>query len=439
MKKFVLLFGILFTSNFSWAQINDPTDVAKGKATQKVNQKTDEAIDAGIDAIEDGINSVFKKKEKKKDERKKKNSKSKPSHTNSSNSNTNTNEDETDFSEYEGSTFVSGKEVLFFEDFSTAQISSGSGNWFVNNWDQENPAQITSLNGKDGNWLKIPRYGHFFPNGFKNLPDNCTIEWDMYIDAETVSEMQSGLRFSFVARDDRENFDLHFNEKPEVTLDVHPYGSEGFLNISATREYGLDPEIQNFYTKTYKNTWKSNEINRMAISRNGNSIKIFHNGKELVNLQNAFLKKGNYMFTMSSNQWGNGMYITNVRVGGKVPNATQEIKSDGKFVTNAIYFDVNSSRIKPESWATLDQVAEAIRTTSGTIQITGHTDGDGADEANLTLSKNRAESVKNTLVNEFGIDASRLQTDGKGESQPIDSNQTTSGKAQNRRVEFIKI
>ena len=59
--------------------------------------------------------------------------------------------------------------------------------------------------------------------------------------------------------------------------------------------------------------------------------------------------------------------------------------------------------------------------------------------SNLELSKKRAASVKESLTKEFGIDASRMETDGKGESEPIDKNDNPAGKANNRRVEFIKI
>jgi len=70
--------------------------------------------------------------------------------------------------------------------------------------------------------------------------------------------------------------------------------------------------------------------------------------------------------------------------------------------------------------------------------IVGHTDSDGDDAANMDLSKRRAASVKSALASEFKIDASRMDTDGKGESQPIDKNDNAAGKANNRRVEFIK-
>ena len=73
------------------------------------------------------------------------------------------------------------------------------------------------------------------------------------------------------------------------------------------------------------------------------------------------------------------------------------------------------------------------------VKIVGHTDSDGNDADNLSLSKRRAESVKSSLAKDFSIDASRLETDGKGESQPVDKNTTAEGKANNRRVEFIKL
>lgn len=70
--------------------------------------------------------------------------------------------------------------------------------------------------------------------------------------------------------------------------------------------------------------------------------------------------------------------------------------------------------------------------------IVGHTDADGDAAANLDLSKRRAASVKTALAAEFKIDAGRMDTDGKGESEPVDKNDTPAGKANNRRVEFIK-
>ena len=70
------------------------------------------------------------------------------------------------------------------------------------------------------------------------------------------------------------------------------------------------------------------------------------------------------------------------------------------------------------------------------VKIIGHTDADGKDADNLDLSKRRAASVKSALAKEFSIDESRMETDGKGESEPIDKNDKPAGKANNRRVEL---
>lgn len=73
------------------------------------------------------------------------------------------------------------------------------------------------------------------------------------------------------------------------------------------------------------------------------------------------------------------------------------------------------------------------------MKIIGHTDSDGADPANLDLSKRRGASVKNELVKNFGIDASRLESDGMGETQSVATSDTPVNKALNRRVELIKL
>ena len=73
------------------------------------------------------------------------------------------------------------------------------------------------------------------------------------------------------------------------------------------------------------------------------------------------------------------------------------------------------------------------------IKIVEHTDSDGDDKSNLDLSKRRAASVKDALVKGFSIDAARIETDGKGESEPIAKNDSGVNKALNRRVEFIKL
>ncbi len=114
--------------------------------------------------------------------------------------------------------------------------------------------------------------------------------------------------------------------------------------------------------------------------------------------------------------------------------------TEGKFVTRGILFDVNSDKIKPESAGVLKEIGTVLKENPTVkVKIVGHTGADGDDKANMELSKRRAESVKNYLVKELGITADNLTTEGKGESQPVDKNDTAEGKANNRRVEFIKM
>ncbi len=102
-----------------------------------------------------------------------------------------------------------------------------------------------------------------------------------------------------------------------------------------------------------------------------------------------------------------------------------------------IYFETDKYDLVGQSFSTLDNVANYLnRNPSLTIQIIGHTDNDGEDYHNQILSDNRANAVKQYLVNK-GIAASRLTHIGKGSREPIASNDTPEGKQQNRRVEFL--
>ncbi len=101
-----------------------------------------------------------------------------------------------------------------------------------------------------------------------------------------------------------------------------------------------------------------------------------------------------------------------------------------------IYFDVASSTIKSESYAVLNEIVEILNANSNAmIQIAGHTDSDGNESYNQTLSEQRAASVYNYLI-DHGISASRLTTIGCGENQPVVPNTSAGNKAMNRRIEF---
>ena len=132
--------------------------------------------------------------------------------------------------------------------------------------------------------------------------------------------------------------------------------------------------------------------------------------------------------------------MSNLRLAVGAPDTRNKILTQNKWVTHGILFDVNSATIKPESYGTIKEMATVLKENPDLkVKIVGHTDADGKDDVNLDLSKRRAAAVKESLTKDFGIDGARMETDGKGEGEPIDKNDTPAGKANNRRVEFIKI
>ena len=105
---------------------------------------------------------------------------------------------------------------------------------------------------------------------------------------------------------------------------------------------------------------------------------------------------------------------------------------------SGITFATDSSAVQPQFRPTLDQVSSVLAQYPKTyIDVYGHTDSDGSDAYNQTLSERRAQSVADYLTS-HGVQSARIATRGFGETQPIASNETAEGKASNRRVE-IKI
>jgi OOP family OmpA-OmpF porin len=113
-------------------------------------------------------------------------------------------------------------------------------------------------------------------------------------------------------------------------------------------------------------------------------------------------------------------------------------EEDKRVVNEAIRnleFDFGKSTIRARSLPYLQRVADILRQKGFSIKLAGHTDNVGSDAANMKLSKDRAESVKSTLVSQ-GANPSRIEATGYGESQPIATNKTDAGRQKNRRVEF---
>jgi outer membrane protein OmpA-like peptidoglycan-associated protein len=102
-----------------------------------------------------------------------------------------------------------------------------------------------------------------------------------------------------------------------------------------------------------------------------------------------------------------------------------------------IFFDTDKSTIQPRSYGLLDEIASVLRSRATmTVRIEGHTDSRGTRKHNMTLSQARAGSVRQHLIG-LGIDGARMEAQGYGPDQPIETNKTAAGREKNRRVEFF--
>jgi len=102
-----------------------------------------------------------------------------------------------------------------------------------------------------------------------------------------------------------------------------------------------------------------------------------------------------------------------------------------------VSFDTRSSELSGRAEKVLDELAaEFVKKDYRDIKVVGHTDNRGGDAYNMRLSRDRAQSVRNRLV-AGGVKGSRVETDGKGPTEPIASNDTEEGRAKNRRVEIL--
>lgn len=122
----------------------------------------------------------------------------------------------------------------------------------------------------------------------------------------------------------------------------------------------------------------------------------------------------------------------------EIPGADVERVGEGILVTfdSGILYDYDSAVVKPAARENLRKLVTSLEKYPGTnVVLVGHTDSDGADAYNQTLSERRATAAADYLVSQ-GVPRSRIDATGRGEAEPVASNDTASGKAQNRRVEI---
>ncbi len=420
--------------NLSASHAQSILERAKQKMKQRADAKVDKAMNDGLDKAEG--KKTKEKVEKngdvkiKEDEGKVKIKEDKADDITSANELTYT-------SKYD---FVPGDKVIAFEDFNSAAIGD-----FPTRWNTNATAEVVTINNKEGKWLKIGKKGVFYPEFITNLPENFTLEFDLGVNNANYFSPLSLNIANLKKPDDFIDYAYLVSLRPEhaVHLEFKPAntvyagvsklitGKQGISSIDNSVEYQV---------------WDINENKFAHISlwRQNLRLRVYLNGEKIWDSPRAFDPSGKYnaiTFAFYGPYNKEDYYLLdNVRLAVGAPDTRNKLITEGKFVTSGINFDVNSDKIKPESYGIIKEIANVLKENEAVkIKIVGHTDSDGDDSKNMELSKKRAESVKNALANDYQVSSERLEIDGKGESVPVGKNDTPEGKAQNRRVEFIKM
>jgi flagellar motor protein MotB len=384
-------------------------DKIKNKIESKPNNNTDSTANKNADE------SVKGNKDEKKDEAK-------------NNESSQQNSSIKVYSKYD---FVPGEKIVVFEDFMQDAVGD-----LPDKWNTNSAGETVTLEGKPGHWFQLTKPGWFMPDFIDSLPQDFTLEYDVFADAPVHSW---GITTGLAELKTKDKPTEGTNNVNSFTINILP-GIDGNGNTDYNRiKNGVWDAGSNTPTNHFRDITKTYHI---AIWRQKERLRIYFDEEKAWDVPKAFLPDAKlnsvYFFMNLSDNWH--FFIGNIRLAVGAPDTRNKILTQNKWVTHGILFDVNSDKIKPESYGTLKEMANVLKDFPDLkVKIVGHTDADGSDVANLDLSKRRAASVKVMLAKEFGIDESRMETDGKGESEPIDKNDNPAGKANNRRVEFIKI
>ena len=326
------------------------------------------------------------------------------------------------------SDFVPGTVVIFEDNLQGEQLGE-----FPSKWDLiENNAEVAKMNGKMAIKFEHGSNTEIMPlikdGNKKYLPEFYTLEFDFF--ATGKEDTNTAYRLYLNSENDRHNSSIWFSQD-RMTWDIQKPNSDDNVQGNASLE----------------DIMELNDWNHFALSFNKRALKVYVNGKRIINIPNA---KAMDWFSVETEFWEDHIdYITNIRLakGGVALYERNEqsmtaiekaIAETGKFVTNNILFETGKATLKPESMAEIQKVADYMKKNPGArFEVQGHTDNQGSDAINDPLSQQRAEAVVKALEG-LGCDPFNLRPVGKGSHEPVADNSTDAGRAQNRRVEFIK-
>ena len=319
-----------------------------------------------------------------------------------------------DMSLYTKFDFVPGDKVIFYDDFSSEEMGEFPSRWRLD----EGVFEVAKQGGK--NYILCTDKGSIRPKiAAGALPPKYTIEMEFFIKGGDTRG-----HWFFIKWYDGEGQEIgNFNIQDKINTHLRLLNKDiASKELSAPLPGG---------------------IHTMRIMATQSTMKCYIDNERMANVPAVESFKpvdfGVYMDPWKDEP-NNPMLIGTFRYAEGGKTLKQQLDEAGRIVTHGILFDSGSDKIKGESYKTLADIG-ALLTDNPTLRLSieGHTDSDGADDYNLTLSQKRSESVRTYLINNFKVDGSRLESKGWGESKPIDKNNTPEGKANNRRVELVKL
>jgi len=416
--------------------VNRTVKKAERSVENRVENRIDNGVDKSLDAVEDGIDDAVKGDETKSTgtkteaKTKGKNPAGNQSGTSKTEAKTQSktvvNQDSVkpapvlEWAKYD---FVPGTEIIFEDDFKGEKNGEFPSRWDMTkgtveiaNWGGENVVWFkkTNANGPDAILPLLKNRTEDY------LPEEFTVEMDVYFHSDYNLNKQYYVFFY----DSKNQTKILSSNRPSnpirVQFDQITYDQQGDTYPGQDR---LKP----------KEGWR-----HVAISFNKRALKGYLDDVRLVNIPNVEFNPTGIMISAHNTSGTGKPFVKNIRIAkGAVP-LYDKFLTDGKFVTTGIKFDVNKATIKPESMGTINYVVKMMTDHPELkFSVEGHTDSDGDDASNLKLSEARAKAVMDQMV-KLGIENSRLTSKGLGESKPMAGNDTPEGKAQNRRVEFVK-
>ena len=410
-KKSFILAACCVAAMALQAQVIDPKQAAKDGATDHVNNNVSNGVNNSLDKAENSIKGLFKKKNKTAKDSSS-NSIQKPTDAIAQQVSKNNAPPLKVYANYD---FVPGDKILFADDFSDDQDGEFPAHWEL----ASGQGLINKIGGipafllTEGNYVKVvPRL-----KTKSYLTDPFTIECDYYL----KDGSGYGVNVFLECKDETEKI-ISFNTQGNV--------SSGYFEKDFSADYpNKEATGDNYFGKWH----------HVALIYKNQQIKCYVDQYRVLVMPNTNIIPVSVEFGGIGSQ-ESPIVFKNVRIasGGEM-NMIGKKFTETKIVTHGINFDIDKADIRPESMGTLNMIVQVMKDNPDLkFEVDGHTDNSGTPAHNLSLSQQRADAVKDQLV-KMGIDAARLGSKGFGDSKPISDNSSPEGKANNRRVEFVKM